>query len=610
MTGEILLVFAILLATIALFVSDRLRMDIVAVLVIIALMVTGLLSPKEALAGFGDPLVILIAGLFVVGDGLFRTGVAFSVGNWLVGVAGTNEIKLLVLLMLVVAVLSAFMSNTGAVAIFIPVALNLATKAGVPPSQLLLPMAYAGSIGGMLTLIGTPPNLAVSTELTRADMAPFNFFSFTPIGLLILVATIVFIVVIGRALLPKSTDGAGNATQDRLSLTDLINAYDLGDQAHRVKLDPTSPLVGKTLGQALLRSRFGVTVIGLERMQSGKTVLTPALIQTEYQAGDVLFLAGSEAQVANLVESVGGLRRRSLKERHYEPLAREIGLAEVLLTPRSELISHTIREARFREDHGLSVLGILRKGQPLNDDLLNTRLEFGDSLLVGGGWRQIDLLQRNQKHFSVLTLPREMDEVAPYRERAPWALGIVAAMLVLMTLGIVPTVTAVLLAGLAMVLARCVTMEEAYNAVNWQSVVLIAGMLPMATALNKTGALELIVNGLVATLGNLGPMALMAGLFVLTSVFSQFISNTATAVLVAPIAVGAATSMGISPYPLLMTVALAASTAFSTPMASPVNTLVLGPGGYRFNDFVKLGVPLQLLAMVITLLAVPMLFPL
>ena len=262
-----------------------------------------------------------------------------------------------------------------------------------------------------------------------------------------------------------------------------------------------------------------------------------------------------------------------------------------------------------RLDHGLSVLGILRKGVPLREGLLDSRLEFGDTLLVAGGWRQVDLLQRKANNFMVLTLPREMDEVAPYRERAPWALGIVAVMLGLMTFDVVPAVVAVLLAGVALVLARCVTMEESYKAINWQSVVLIAGMLPMATALDKTGALDLIVTNLVAGLGDKGPTVLMAGLFLLTAVFSQFISNTATAVLVAPIAVGAASSLGISPYPLLMAVALAASTAFSTPMASPVNTLVIGPGGYRFMDFVKLGVPLQLLAMAISLICVPLLFP-
>ena len=608
MTGGILLVLGLLLATILLFASDRLRMDFVAILVLLALMMSGLLAPKEALAGFGDPLVVLIAGLFVIGEGLFRTGVAFAIGNWLLGVAGNSETRLLVLLMLVVAGLSAFMSNTGAVAVFIPVALNLSTKANVPANRLLMPMAFSGSLGGMLTLIGTPPNLVVSNLLSREGMTPFNFFSFTPVGLLILVATIVFIVLIGRLLLPKDGGPKGNA-QDRLSLEDLISAYGVKDQLFRLCVESDSPLVGQTLGQVQLRTRFDVIVIGLERQSRGKPVVMPALIQTEYSAGDIIYLAGTEQRVAELLRTLAGMRRLTFEAQQKQIVAQELGLAEVLLTPRSRLVGQTIKDAHFRERYGLSVLGILRMGQPMRGDFLATRLDFGDSLLVGGGWRHIDLLQAEQTDFSVLTIPREMDEVAPYRERAPWALAIVAGMLGLMTFDILPSVTAVLLAGLAMVLARCVTMEEAYKSINWQSIILIAGMLPMATALNKTGALELIVTGLVESLGTLGPLALMAGLFVLTSVFSQFISNTATAVLVAPIALGAATSMELSPYPFLMAVALAASTAFSTPMASPVNTLVLGPGGYRFNDFVKMGVPLQLLAMALTLLVVPLIFP-
>ena len=608
MTGDILLVLGLLLATILLFASDRLRMDFVAILVLLALMMSGLLAPKEALAGFGDPLVVLIAGLFVIGEGLFRTGVAFAIGNWLLGVAGNSETRLLVLLMLVVAGLSAFMSNTGAVAVFIPVALNLSTKANVPANRLLMPMAFAGSLGGMLTLIGTPPNLVVSNLLSREGMTPFNFFSFTPVGLLILVVTIIFIVLIGRFLLPKDGGPKGNA-QDRLSLEDLISAYGVKDQLFRLCVESDSPLVGQTLGQVQLRTRFDVIVIGLERQSRGKPVVMPALIQTEYSAGDIIYLAGTEQRVAELLRTLAGMRRLTFEAQQKQIVAQELGLAEVLLTPRSRLVGQTIKDAHFRERYGLSVLGILRMGQPMRGDFLATRLDFGDSLLVGGGWRHIDLLQAEQTDFSVLTIPREMDEVAPYRERAPWALAIVAGMLGLMTFDILPSVTAVLLAGLAMVLARCVTMEEAYKSINWQSIILIAGMLPMATALNKTGALELIVTGLVESLGTLGPLALMAGLFVLTSVFSQFISNTATAVLVAPIALGAATSMELSPYPFLMAVALAASTAFSTPMASPVNTLVLGPGGYRFNDFVKMGVPLQLLAMALTLLVVPLIFP-
>jgi len=608
MTTDIVLVFVLLATAVALFISDRVRMDIVALMLIVALMVSGLLSPSEALAGFGDPLVILIAGLFVVGEALFRTGVALSAGNWLVGVAGNSETLLLMLLMLVVALLSAFMSNTGAVAIFIPVALNLAARAGMAPSRLLLPMAYAGSIGGMLTLIGTPPNLAVTTELTRVGLEPFGFFSFLPAGAAVLAVTMAFFLLLGRTAL-AGADGESAKTVDRLSLADLIEAYDIQGRAHLVRIEQGSALAGSTLGQAKLRSRFGVTVIGMLRPAGRRLVMTPALVQTEYRIGDVLLMFGSEAEVLAMTAGVSGLARLEIEEKYRHVAAREVGLAEVLLTPRSQLIGHTIREARFREDRGLSVLGILRQGKPLRDELLDARLEFGDTLLVAGGWRQIDLLQTRQYDFSVLTLPREMDEVAPYRERAPWALGIVGLMLLAMSFALLPNVAAVLIASVALVLARCVTMEEAYRAVNWQSLVLIAGMLPMATALDKSGALQLIISGFVDSLGSLGPMAMMAGLFLFTSVFSQFISNTATAVLLAPVAVGAATTVGISPYPLLMSVAVAASAAFSTPMASPVNTLVMGPGGYQFKDYARLGIPLQLLVMIIALMILPVLFP-
>jgi di/tricarboxylate transporter len=608
MTAEILFVFGLLLITIILFVSGLFRLDVVAIMVILALILSGLLSPTTALAGFGDPVVLLIAGLFVVGEALFCTGVAYAIGDWLMSVAGTNESRLLILLMLVVAGLSAFMSSTGAVAIFIPVALNLATKAGTSPSRLMMPLALASLIGGMLTLIGTPPNLVVSTQLTREGLESFGFFDFTPIGLLVLLVGIAYIMLFGRGLLPREGAVEG-AAKDRLSLRDLAEIYNITNQLHRLRIWAGSSLEGKTVGQALLRTRYGVTVLGIERQQRRAKTVKPALIGTEFRAGDIIYALGSDEEADRLVKAEE-LERLEIGEGQGKVAAQELGLVEVLLAPRSELIGKTLSEARFRERYGLSVLAVLRQGEPLNKELVETPLAFGDSLLMGGGWTQIDLLQGKQKDFLVLNLPKEMSEVAPNRSKAPLALAVTLGMMLLMTFKLVDAVTAVLLAALTMVLVGCVSMKDAYRSVNWESLVLIAGMLPMATVLEKTGGVELIVNGLTETLGEFGPIALMAGLFIITSLFSQFISNTATTVLVAPIAVGAAMEAGISPYPFLMTVALAASTAFSTPVASPVNTLVLGPGGYRFIDFIKMGVPLQILAMVITLLIVPLLFPL
>lgn len=609
MAGETLFVFLILFVTIILFVSDRLRLDVVAILVILALMLSGLLSSNEALAGFGDPVVILIAGLFVVGEGLFRTGVAFAIGNWLMRAGGTSETRMMILLMLVVAGLSAFMSSTGAVAIFIPVSLNLAAKAGIQPSRLLMPIAFASLIGGMLTLIGTPPNLVVSTQLTREGLEGFGFFEFTPIGLLVLITGIVYMVFWGRKRLFQDISESRKPVKNRLSLRDLIEAYDIYDRFHRLRITGESAIAGMTVAQALLRSRYGVTVLGIERQQQRRTKIMPAGTQTELRVADTLLVVDTAGELDRIV------RTEKLEDLHIEKeygsfAAQELGMAEVLLTPRSTLIGRTLSKNRFRQRYGLTVLGILRNGTPLKGNFVQTKLLFGDSVLVGGLWRKIALLQDEHENFLVLNLPREMDEIAPNRDKAPWALGIIGGMLLLMTFKLMPSVAAVLLAALMMVFTRCVSMKNAYASINWESLVLIAGMLPMATALEKTGGIELIVNGLVGSLGELGPLALMTGLFLLTSIFSQVISNTATTVLVAPIATMAAANMEISPYPLLMTVAIAASTAFSTPVASPVNTLVLGPGGYKFNDFVKIGIPLQLLVMVLTLLAVPMLFPL
>lgn len=346
-------------------------------------------------------------------------------------------------------------------------------------------------------------------------------------------------------------------------------------------------------------------VVGIER----KGLLTPALSNTGLEAEDILLVVGADTAL-DALHADERLIEVPLDEYHFKAVRKELGLAEVLLTPQSELIGHSLIDANFRSHHDLTVLGVLRLGKPLEKDLASTPLAFGDSLLVAGGWRDIDRLQEGHDDFLVLNLPREMEEVAPQRRKAFHALLILIAMPVLMAFNLVPSVTAVLLAALAMVVSGCISMNNAYHSLNAQSLVLIAGMLPMATALEKTGGVTLIADGLITSLGDSGPFALMAGLFILTSVFSQFISNTATTVLVAPIAVAAAAGLGVSPYPILMTVAIAASTAFATPVASPVNTLVLGPGGYRFNDFVKVGVPLQVLAMIVTLLMVPVLFPL
>ncbi len=608
MTGEMMFVFGVLAGAVVLFLSDRVRLDIVAIMVILALTLGGIVTAREAVAGFGDPIIMLIAGLFVVGEGLSRTGVALAVGNWLMRVGGSSEIRVMILLMLTVAVLSAFMSSTGAVAIFIPVVLSLAAKIGVGPGKLLLPLAFASLMGGMLTLIGTPPNLVMSQALAREGLEPFSFFAFTPIGLVVLAVGIVYLVTIGRKLLPVDAGRAGAHT-DEQSLDQLVEPYGVKDQLHRLRVDQSSPLVGKTLAEALLRTRYGVTVFAIERKERFAASVMPALTDSFAAPDDVLYVVGQREAIDRLAEPEK-LEPLPLEEKQVKSLLRELGVAEVMLTPQSWLNGQTLRDAKFRETYDLSVIAVQRRGKPLGEALADTKLEFGDTLLVGGGWDQIRLLYGNSRNFLVLSKPAELAEVAPSRRKAPLAIAIMLGMLLLMTFNVVPAVIAVIIAAFATVVLRCISMEDAYRSINWQSLVLIAGMLPLATALDKTGGIALIVDGLVTGVGDLGPFALMTGLFVITSLLSQFISNTATAVLVAPIGIAAAGQMDISPYPLLMTIAIAASTAFATPVASPVNTLVLGPGNYRFNDFVKVGIPLQFLALIVTLATVPLIFPL
>ena len=603
MIDQTLFIFLLLTITIILFASELFPLEVVAVLVVLVLMLSQVLSPAEAVSGFGDPLILLIAGLFVISGGLFRTGVLYRISNWVIKAAGTSETRLMVMLMLAVAGVSAFMDNIGAVAIFIPVVINLAAKANSSPARLLMPVSIASLLGGMLTLIGAAPNLVVAAELSRNHLVPFGFFAFTPIGFLVLVVGIGYMAMWGRKLLPQETSRQ-EKPETRWSIWDLMDTYELTGQFHYLRIEHTSSLIDQTIEEAKVGARYGMIIVGLER----KGRVMPVTPQTKLRQGDRIFVVGTEER-AQVFSQSENLSRLKLSEKQKKLVPQELGLVEVLLPPRSRLIGSTLGQLHFRELYGLSVLGILLLGTSLKQDLIDFPLALGDSLLMGGGWRQIDLLQAEREDFLVLTIPKEMGEVAPERARASWALAIVAGMLALMTFDLVPTVAAVLLAALAMVLTGCLSMKDAYDSINWQSLVVIAGMLPMAQALEKTGGVNFIVHQ-VAALGKLGPHALMCGLFVITAGLSQFMSNTATAVLLALIALSSAKMLGVSPYPLLMTVAIAASTSFATPVASPTNTLVLGPGGYRFIDFLKVGLPLIVLSMLVTLLAVPVIFPL
>ena len=608
MTHEQLWVFGLLLACVTAFIVNRPRMDVVALMALVALVLGGTLSPAEALAGFSEPSVLLIAAFFVIGEGLVRTGIAYRVGDWLVHKAGSDETRLIVLMMLSVGLLGSVMSSTGVVAIFIPVALSVASRLGLAPGRLMMPLSFAALISGMLTLVATPPNLIMNSELERAGVAGFGFFSFTPVGLLALGLGIVY-MLFARHWLGTAPRKGPRGERPRRRMLELARDYELEGRVLRLLVRPDSPLVGRTLGELQLRTRLGLNVIGLERQRHLRLALLEAGPGRELQAGDTLLLLCDPLQVNFLtLGREHGLESRPFREDSFADSSREMGLAEVVLPPESSLIGKTVLELGFRTRYGLHVVGLRRRRRAQGSGL-DRKLRMGDTLLVAGSWKAIRQLQGCSQDFLVLNLPAELDEAAPAGRRAPFAILTLLLTVGLMISGLVPPVIAAFIGCLLMGAFRCVDLESAYRAINWQCLILIVGMLPFATALQKTGGIDLVVQGLLALTGGDSPRLVLASLFLLTALVGLFISNTATAVLMAPVAMATASQLGLSPYPFAMTVAVAASAAFMTPVSSPVNTLVLVPGQYRFSDYLRLGVPFSVLLLLVCVLVLPWLFP-
>ncbi|ADO47698.1 SLC13 family permease [[Enterobacter] lignolyticus] len=607
MNSELIWVLCLLAAAVILFATGKVRMDAVALLVIVAFVLSGTLTLSEAFSGFSDPNVILIAALFIIGDGLVRTGVATSMGTWLVKVAGNSETRMLICLMLTVAGLGAFMSSTGVVAIFIPVVLSVCMRMNTSPSRLMMPLSFAGLISGMMTLVATPPNLVINSELIREGLNGFSFFSVTPIGLVVLLLGIVYMLMM-RFMLRGEDPGHKH---DKLrSFRDLIKEYRLTGRARRLAIRPGSPMIGQRLDDLKLRERYGANVIGVERWRRFRRVIVNVNGVSEFRARDVLLIDMSAAEV-DLREfcSEQMLEPMVLRGEYFADQALDVGMAEVSLIPDSELVGKTVREMGFRTRFGLNVVGLKRSGKALDGAVVDESIELGDILLVVGNWKLIGQLARQGRDFVVLNMPVEVNEASPAHSQAPHAIFCLVLMVALMLTDEIPNPIAALIACLLMGKFRCINAESAYKAIHWPSIILIVGMMPFALALQKTGGVDLVVKGLMDVGGGQGPYLMLICLFVMCATIGLFISNTATAVLMAPIALAAAKSMGVSPYPFAMMVAMAASAAFMTPVSSPVNTLVLGPGKYRFSDFVKIGVPFTLLVMLVCVVLIPLLFP-
>ncbi|MGI4544111.1 SLC13 family permease [Klebsiella pneumoniae] len=610
MNGELIWVLSLLAIAVVLFATGKVRMDAIALMVIVAFVLSGTLTLNEAFSGFSDPNVILIAALFIIGDGLVRTGVATKMGAWLVSVAGNSETKMLIYLMLTVAGLGAFMSSTGVVAIFIPVVLSVSARMNTSPSRLMMPLSFAGLISGMMTLVATPPNLVVNSELLREGLHGFSFFSVTPIGLVVLILGIVYMLAVRFMLKTDNGDSARDGRK-RSTFRDLIREYHLTGRARRLAIRPGSPMIGQRLDDLKLRERYCANVIGVERWRRFRRVIVNVNGVSEFRARDVLLIDMSASDV-DLRQFCGEqmLEPMVLRGEYFADQALDVGMAEVALIPDSEMIGKTVREIAFRTRFGLNIVGMKRDGKAMDGSVVDEPLQLGDILLVVGNWRQIALLAKRGRDFVVLNMPVEVDDASPAHSQAPHAIFCLVLMVALMLTDEIPNPIAAIIACLLMGKFRCINAESAYKAIHWPSIILIVGMMPFALALQKTGGVDLVVKGLMDVAGGEGPYLMLGCLFVMCAAIGLFISNTATAVLMAPIALAAAKSMGVSPYPFAMVVAMAASAAFMTPVSSPVNTLVLGPGKYSFSDFVKIGVPFTILVMVVCVLLIPVLFPL
>ncbi len=607
MTGETVFVFALIAVAGALMATNRVRFDVVALLVVLALILSGVLTVNEALAGFGSPVVALVASLLVLGEMLSRTGVARAVGDWVLKHGGQSEVRLLVLVMGGAALLGSVMSSTAVVALFIPVVLRIAAETRLNASRMLIPLSYASLISGMMTLIATTPNIIVHEKLRSAGFEGFGFFSFSPIGLAVLVVAILYVLLVGRRLLGEREDTATERKRGR-TMFELWHEHSPGSDYMKLLIEPGSGLAGQSIADTQLEKRYKVRIVGvLRRRGKGAKRIVAPVPGTELTAGTTLLVVGQPVDIERLAQEKS-LTAEPPGMSDQQRWLWDISGAAILIHPESQLLGKSLRECEFRSNYGVHVLGMRRNFKAM-DDFEDIGLNPADSLFVVGPWAKIQQLNQRLHDFVVTEIPREHADVVPSFRRQKTALVILAVMVGLTIFEVVPLVAAVMLASMAAVATRCMTMEDAYRSIHWSSLVLIAGMLPLADALDKTGGTRVVVEALMNTFGGSGPYVLMSVLFFLTAAIGLVLSNTAAAVLVSPIAIFAATTLGASPYPFAVAVLIAASSSFSTPVATPVVTLVVEPGRYVFMDFVKVGLPLLLLTYLTMLAVTPLVFP-
>ncbi len=606
------------------FVNGKIRSDLVALCALVALLVCQILTPEEALSGFSNSVVIMMIGLFVVGGAIFQTGLAKMISSKILRLAGKSETRLFLLVILVTSAIGAFVSNTGTVALMLPIVVSLAASADVSPSRFLMPLAFASSMGGMMTLIGTPPNLVINDALISAGYEGLSFFSFLPVGLVCVAVGIIVLMPLSKVFLGgkkrKKTGTTGKTLQQ------LVKEYGLASNLFRVEVSSDSTAIGHSIIDLDIRRKFGLNIMEIRRGDSSryrflKTITQFTSPDTTLENGDILYVSGD----FDSVRKFAGEYSMDIMDEHRTEEAPsigtqgsnsldfyEIGIAEIIIVPTSGLVNKSIKDIDLRGKFNVNVLGIRRKSEYLLHDLGDVKVRGGDVMLVQGSWANIARLNKEDADWVVLGQPLAEAAKVTLDYKAPVAGVIMLLMIALMVFDFIPIepVTAVMIAAILMVLTGCIrNVEAAYKTINWESVVLIGAMMPMSLALEKTGASAWISNTLVQGLGSYGPIALMAGIYFTTSLMTMFISNTATAVLLAPIAMQSASQMGISPVPLLFAVAVGASMCFASPFSTPPNALVMPAGQYRFMDYIKVGLPLQIIMGIVMVFVLPLLFP-
>lgn len=593
MTGSMVLVLVLLVGALALFVTEKIAVEMVAMLVMTVLLVSGVLSIEEGLSGLSNQATVTVAAMFILSAGLYRTGALNFVGEWMSRVGRRNFWLAAILMIVTVGVASAFMNNTATVAIFIPIALAVARDTGHSPSRLLMPLSFAGMFGGICTLIGSSTNILVSTIAEQHGQAPLGMFEFSKVGLILAAVGVVYMLTIGIRLIPDRRDEA-----------DLTSSFEMADYLTEIVVLPTSTSVDKAFPDSPLVRDYGVTI--LEVFRDGNRVPVPSA-RTIIQANDVLKVRCDLDTIHKLQKDDDIVLRPHLKWQDSDLVSDTAVLVEAIVAPNSLLVGRTIEEIRFRNMFAANVLALRHGEEVVRTPIPKTRLRGGDTLLIEVRRDHIDKL-RDLRNFVIVN---EVEQKVFKKRLIIPAVAIIASVVGFAAMGVVPIVVSALAGAVLMVLSGCLTLAEAYNSIEWKVIFLLAGILPLGLALEKTGAAVLLSNLLVNVVGEWGgPIAVLSALYLCTSVMTEVMSNNATAVVLAPIAIVAAEALGSDPRPFLFAVTFAASASFMTPVGYQTNTMVYGPGRYRFADFIRVGLPLNVLFWIFATILIPIFWPL